>query len=205
VVLERALGSKPAWSVRVVPYLIRISDKLADKQISTLLVNLPDESGAYAFPSDGAEKLISSDDPGIRVARLWPVDLFDGQSGQVHEGATATYLRDYEADDDSKGAEPLVGRMREGAAISFTPRRDGQGVEVEARFRCGLLKRPLETYKTELVGSGRHVVIQLPEMRLIDVRGKVAIPLGGWVLVGSDKAIDDGAVLFTLLHVGAPR
>ncbi len=74
-------------------------------------------------------------------------------------------------------------------------------VQIEARLRCGILRRPLETFNTKLTGSGQSVTIQLPEMRVIDVRGTGTVPLGGWILVGTDKPIDGGRLVLALLRV----
>lgn len=204
--LERALGEAEPWTVRVDPYVVHVTGKYSNKELAAALMHLPDDGGIVTFTHAAATRLLSTwePDPGLRVARLPTVDLFDGQAGFTHHGAMITYVQDYDEKPGSPGAEPVIGRIQEGVALSCIPRRtaDPSRVQVEASLRCCSLRRPVETSKTKLPKSGRDVTIQLPELRRWDTRATTTVALGDWLIVGNNKPLDNGSAVFVLLWVG---
>lgn len=204
-VLAKALSQANPWSVRVEPHIVRIGEAAAAKSLGG--VALPKGGGAVALSDEAAAGLLAMAVSGARIEPLAGLDLFAGQVGIARTGASVTYLQDYDVEaGNSTTVTPIVGRIREGQSISCVvqPTDEPNEVSVDGRLRCALLRRPVEKFRTSLGGGAANTVtIQLPELRVLDVRGTTIVPLGGWLLVGSDKPIDDGRLVLGLLHVVA--
>lgn len=202
--LVKGLGEKPAWQARVDATFLRVDAAHADEILGE---HRPDEEGSpRAIPAELAKKLVAAarGQGPVRSEPLPPLVLYDGLTGRLSATGRHTYLQDYDVEVHGMGTHtvtPLTGRMEDGARADVTPHREGKQLRLNVGAVWARVIRPVERFETG-IGGQMPVTIELPELRLFQVKGQVELPAeGGFVLAGGGKAWDGETLRLVVLEV----
>jgi hypothetical protein len=100
----------------------------------------------------------------------------------------------------------MVGLMKDGVRLDVTPRDDGERITLDVDAVWAEAVRPIPRFVASLRHRTGPVKIELPEMRLIEVKRPVALPAeGGYVLAGGGRAWDGESLRLVVIDVRAEK
>ena len=204
--IQKGLAETPRRQVRVDATFLRVDAARADEVLGA---HRPDALGsARAIPEALARRLLdlARGTGPVRPEPLPPLVLHDGQRGRLAATGHHTYLQDYAVEIGMGGsylAGPIAGRHVDGAGVLVLPRAGEAGLQLDVDAAWAEVIRPISPYTTTLAGSADSpVTIELPELRLFEVRKQVELPPeGGYVLAGGGRAWDGATLRLVVLEV----
>lgn len=198
---------EPCRQVRVHATFVRIDRASADEILGS---HRPEADGsARTVPEALARRLldlVQGAGP-VRPEPLPPLVLRDGQGGRLSATGHHTYLRDYDVAIAGGGSfldGAIVGRLTDGAGVVVLPHQVGESLQLDVDAAWAEVIRPVPLYTTTLEAdpTSTRVTIELPEMRVFEVRQRVEIPAeGGYLLAGGGKAWDRHDLRLVVLEV----
>ena len=202
----KGLAEKPRRQVRVDATFLRVDAAQADEVLGE---HRPDALGsARAIPESLARRLVdlARGTGPVRPEPLPPLVLDDGQRGRLSSTGHHTYLQDYDVEIGMGGsylAGPIAGRLVDGAGVLVLPRAREAGLRLDVDAAWAEVLRPVPLYTTTLAGSADSpVTIELPELRVFQVKQQVELPAaGGTVLAGGGKAWDGASLRLVVLEI----
>jgi hypothetical protein len=206
--MAKGLAEKPRRQVCLDATFLRVDAAQADEVLGE---HRPDPLGsARAIPEALARRLIdlARGTGPVRPEPLPPLLLHDGQRGRLSSTGHHTYLQDYQVEIGSPGshiADAIVGRITDGTGVVVLPHRTGKGLRLDVDAAWAEVIRPVPLFTTTLAASeGSPVTIELPELRLFQLKNQVELPAeGGFVLAGGGRAWDGATLRLVVLEVRA--
>ena len=125
---------------------------------------------------------------GGKVCSTWRGIVLEDQAYVVDEVRRLSYVQDFEVEVGKGGerlSKPLIGTLQEGVALQIRGRRAANAkgrLEVDLDGFLATAIRPIPDFHTRV--GGKPVKIQLPELRLVQPRGRYELADGGVLLVG---------------------
>lgn len=202
--IAKGLAARPRRQVRVDATFLRVDATQADELLG---VHRPDPLGsARPIPAALARRLIdlARGTGPVRPEPLPPLVLHDGQRGQLSSTGEHTYLQDYDVEVGGMGdstVERMLGRLRDGAGlvIAVSGQDDRMRLAVDAAW--AEVVRPVPVFSTTLASPHLPVTIELPEVRMFQLRKHVELPTaGGHVLAGGGRAWDGETLRLVVLE-----
>jgi len=203
-VLAGALASASPRQLRLDATFLRVAAAAADELLGE---HRPGETGSVRpIPLALARRLIGSvrGQGAVRPEPLPPLVLYDGQTGRLSITGDHTYLQDYDAEVglDHFAYVPVVGRLEEGVRLDVTPRRRGERLELDVHAVWAEVVRPVPRFSTSLSTGTEKVTIELPELRLFQVKKTGALAAeGGYLLAGVGRAWGDESLRLVVVEV----
>ena len=101
---------------------------------------------------------------GVEVRYRPNLLLLDAHQGYIEVGSPESYVQDFEVDEASGIADPVIGTTWEGLRFEAQPelRADGKGIDLDFRLEISTLARPIPESAVELPDLGLPVTVQMP-------------------------------------------
>jgi len=193
--LVAGLSSPKAWRARVRAWPLRLQERHAVRWLAAVA---PSPDGVVReVPAWYAQALLrAAGQCSFLRAEPWaPLVLADGQSGLLGAGGAFRYVQDFEVSGSMVMDQfaTVVGSIRAGLRLGLLARRSGRGVSLEVDAQWSEVLRPINTFETTLAfWPGGKVTIQLPELRIMNLREVVPLPGDGWVLAVTGRPFPEG-------------
>ncbi len=131
------------------------------------------------------------------------VDAPFGRLRSAVRSVNSRFLQDFDVDARSAAADPLIGESRAGTGISAHYGAGDDAASVAVRVHFGEMVLPIPEFSTSLDGRQPPVKIQIPEMRIIEMRTEIPV---GQSAFGVGRSLSRGAFVVTVdaPQTGAP-
>ncbi len=121
------------------------------------------------------------------------VTVYNTQRANLTMVNQISYIQDFDVEvaQTSFIADPIVGIIQDGLTLDVRPTvsNDRRYITLELQPTVARLRRPIQEFATSLASSFAPVIIQLPELRLQQVRTTVRVPDQGTIVIGGLKDI----------------
>jgi hypothetical protein len=117
---------------------------------------------------------------GVEIESRPTLLLLDAHRGYIEVGSPESYVQDFEVDEASGVADPVIGTMWEGLRFEAQPevRADGSGVDLDFHLEISTLERPIPESTFELPDLGLPVTVQMPASTTLSENRRITLRPG---------------------------